>query len=278
MNTAAEIGTFFDNMVSNFGSLYERNDSRKLRLLAAGVASGKDARNVRATLAEIGYDLAAELDAPTTGTGCVECGNEVSLGARYCELCADDLVAAELADALRAPLMLATGTYTLVYAEGTYFTFRVREVKTGKLAGKTVVEHLTGPNNSLDFEPFAFLNPDTINVWKRYERGDMVNRAREIEAIARDDKAGLEAAGLRYAMLSSRCRRCNKVLTVPASVASGFGPDCAALLGVAYGETEPVGGETKASRKTRKPDPMPRETEAKVWQTLAKQASNYAEA
>lgn len=32
------------------------------------------------------------------------------------------------------------------------------------------------------------------------------------------------------------CGRCGRTLTVPASIASGFGPDCAALLGIAQGE------------------------------------------
>jgi len=34
------------------------------------------------------------------------------------------------------------------------------------------------------------------------------------------------------------CARCGRTLTVPASIASGFGPDCAALLGIA--QPEPV--------------------------------------
>jgi hypothetical protein len=42
----------------------------------------------------------------------------------------------------------------------------------------------------------------------------------------RDDRDALEAAGIAYAEMSKRCRRCGRVLTVPTSLHRGFGPDC----------------------------------------------------
>lgn len=172
------------------------------------------------------------------GRICVNC-TEIAIG----EI--EDAAAAELAT---APFVLADGTYTLVYDNDQYFTFRVRSLTRGRLAGKRVVEYLNGPNNELDFQSFAFVNESTINVWRRFEGGSLVNRAREIERIARNDRAGLEAAGLLYAERSGRCRNCNRVLTVPASLAAGYGPDCAANLGIAYGGTE-----TRRRRSTAAP-------------------------
>lgn len=129
---------------------------------------------------------------------------------------------------------LPAGTYTLEYQDGSWFTFRVRIVKSGKLAGKKAVEFLSGPDNTLDFEMFAFVNEGahrtTVNVWQKYEGGDLVNRAREIESTMLKGEA-LEDAGMAYALRSSRCRRCNKVLTVPASIHRGMGPDCAEMGG-----------------------------------------------
>lgn len=184
---------------------------------------------------------------------CVYCDNVCeSRGALVCNDCTEDEIDFELSDALKPALMLSAGTYTLTYLDGTYFTFRVREVKTGSLTGKTIVEYLSGPDNSLDFTAFAMLHTDTINVWKKYEGGDLVNRAREIEAMARNDAAGLEAAGLLYAERSSRCRRCNKVLTVSASIGAGYGPDCAEILGIPYGQNRPVSGDSKKSRRKSK--------------------------
>jgi hypothetical protein len=162
---------------------------------------------------------------------CEGCGVEVTGTVRFCEDCtANEIAEIERAareELLNTPAVLNDGTYTMVYADDAYFTFRIRTAKTGKFAGRRLVENLTGPANELDFNAFGFVNDGgTINVWKRFERGPLVNRAREIEAIARNDREALEAAGLRYAQESGRCRNCQKVLTVPASLARGFGPDC----------------------------------------------------
>lgn len=176
---------------------------------------------------------------------CDNCRTQTATApARICGDCSEalaaDFEAAAVADQPEATLN--DGTYTLVYGNGEYFTFRIRIVKTGRLTGKRVVEYLSGPDNGLDFQAFAFVNEGTLNVWSRFERGPLVNRAREIEALARNDREGMETAGLRYAERSSRCRRCNKVLTVPASLTAGYGPDCAAIIGAMYGEaTEPKG-------------------------------------
>jgi len=180
---------------------------------------------------------------------CEGCGAEFPIPTgqfiyRFCADCSENLVN-DFEDAAAVDLpdfVLDDGTYTLVYEDaldgsGQHFTFRVRMVKTGRLEGKRVVEYLNGPDNSLDFQAFAFVNANSLNVWKKFERGSLVNRAREIEAVARQDRAALEAAGLLYAERSSRCRRCNKVLTVPASLAAGYGPDCAAIIGIQYGAT-----------------------------------------
>lgn len=161
----------------------------------------------------------------------------VAPGLKFCADCSEAEVAEFEAEAAAdAPdFVIDDGTYTLVYDGDTYFTFRIRTAKTGKFAGKRLAEYLNGPDNSLDFQAFGFVNTHTINVWRRFENGHLVNRAREIEAVARNDREALESAGLLYAERSSRCRRCNKVLTVPASLAAGYGPDCAARIGIAYG-------------------------------------------
>lgn len=180
--------------------------------------------------------MRADLRSAPEFTACA-CGSQIEDGARFCEDCTEYEIEAELADATRPAMVLDDGTYTLIYETDSYFTFRIRTVASGRLAGKRVAEYLNGPDNEVDFQAFAFVNTHTLNVWHRFERGPLVNRAREIEAMARQDRAGMEAAGLRYAERSSRCRRCNKVLTVAASLMSGYGPDCAAHLGVAYGST-----------------------------------------
>jgi hypothetical protein len=174
-----------------------------------------------------------------TGPVCLDCGKPVVSPATRCHDCSED-IAVSFEDAARidqedkpkAELLIADGTYTMEYRDGDHFTFRVRSIKRGNLAGKRIVEFLSGPDNSLDFTAFAMVNTNSINVWKRFERGELVNRAREIESLACGLDNELENAGIAYALKSSRCRRCNKVLTVPASIHAGYGPDCAGKIGL----------------------------------------------
>lgn len=195
---------------------------------------------------------------PFTPAHCEKCGR-ANVIARFCGDCSEDMVAdieaaaaaetRELIDELlrERPILLPLGTYTMGLADGTHFTFRVRDVMSGRLAGKRIVEYLFGPNNSLDFRAFATVNANSINVWRRFEGGKLVQRAREIEVLARGDAAGIEAAGLLYAVKSQRCRRCNRVLTVEESVTTGYGAVCAAIVGVAYGDVDPRITHAKAA-------------------------------
>lgn len=176
------------------------------------------------------------------------CTATVEGDARFCVDCSER----QADEAMRAqPGVLNDGTYTIVYGDDSYFTFRIRVASSGRLQGRRLIEFLSGAQNELDFTAFGFVNDATINVWHRFERGHLVNRAREIEALSRNDRDALEAAGLRYAERSSRCRRCNRVLTVPASLAAGFGPDCADLLGISYGATAPTSGQGRTTRRRR---------------------------
>ena len=118
------------------------------------------------------------------------------------------------------------GTYTIVYSTGDHFTFRVKALTTGSLAGKTIVEYLAGPDNDNDFVGFGFIDPPTarVSVWKRYQHGDMPRKAYHIRNMFNNGAA--ESAGMAYAMRAGRCRRCNRTLTVPASIHRGYGPEC----------------------------------------------------
>lgn len=123
--------------------------------------------------------------------------------------------------------MITDGTYTLVYKDGTHFTFAIETAKKGNLTGKRIVSILTGPDNEADFTGIAFLSDSGhVNLWKRsLSDAKTVTRAGHLNTLfTMPDR--LESAGLAYAMRSSRCRRCRRTLTVPASVHAGYGPEC----------------------------------------------------
>jgi hypothetical protein len=125
---------------------------------------------------------------------------------------------------------LQDGFYTVVFADDSYRTLRVRtQAKDARFApGEQVVAFLSGSDNESDYQGFAFLKPNgTFNVWKRFKENDSLARALQVLVTVP------EAAGQEYALRSGRCRRCNRTLTVPASINRGFGPDCAEMVGVA---------------------------------------------
>lgn len=117
------------------------------------------------------------------------------------------------------------GTYTLVYKDGSHFTFEVKTAIKGALVGKRIVSYLAGSDNESDYMGFAFLNDDKVNVWKKFRGGILDTRARHLEILFNMPER-LEEAGMAYALNSGCCRRCHRTLTVPASIHRGYGPEC----------------------------------------------------
>lgn len=115
------------------------------------------------------------------------------------------------------------GYYTVTFPCGTHRTFRLYTQRKGKLAGKRILALLIGPDNTADYENFAFLTQGTVGfaVWKRFanqrqaEYAAMLWKMLEGEII--DGHELIEAR---------RCRVCNRKLTTPESNAEGIGPTC----------------------------------------------------
>jgi hypothetical protein len=117
------------------------------------------------------------------------------------------------------------GIYTIAYPGGKHRTLRVKTPLKGNLANRTILEFLSGSDNTSDYTGFAFLDGQTIRLWRRFaESGDLLEAAK---VLVKDP----ETAGLLYAEESGRCYRCNRLLTVPASLHRGLGPVCAGVFG-----------------------------------------------
>lgn len=126
---------------------------------------------------------------------------------------------------------LLDGYFTLEYADGRpHRTLRIETPDKGSLAGKTILSYLAGPNNTDDYVSFAFVDVERrrVNLWKRFSGNHDLLEAAQI--LLGDPRK----AGLAYALESNRCFRCNRTLTVPASVHRGLGPICSGVVGNAY--------------------------------------------
>jgi Family of unknown function (DUF6011) len=120
------------------------------------------------------------------------------------------------------------GIYTVVYPNGEHRTLRVKVWEKKDGASSIVIGFLSGCDNESSYTYFGFLTEDNdVRFFRRFayeQSNERLARIRKaVATIAGDPKA----AGLAYALNSSRCCRCNRTLTVPASIHNGMGPECA---------------------------------------------------
>jgi len=115
-----------------------------------------------------------------------------------------------------------------------HYTFKVSKVENDK-GTVFFVKVLTGPDNSLDYTYLGMLLPQNgeIKITKKskYSDNSYVVRllSRTIKALWQDREADILAAGFDIHH-EGRCGRCGRKLTVPESVKTGLGPECAGRI------------------------------------------------
>lgn len=109
-------------------------------------------------------------------------------------------------------------------ATGKRYTYRVRKAEKVEMFFVSV---LTGSDNEGDYEYFGFIRNGAFNLGKA-DKVRVTANAPSVHAF----RWAFErlAAGVMPDKLSiwheGRCARCSRLLTVPESIASGFGPEC----------------------------------------------------
>lgn len=129
-------------------------------------------------------------------------------------------------DTSGSPADFADGTYTVVREDG-YETIKVRTGKTGHWEGRKIISYLAGPDNEADYVSFGELERGEVKVWKKYQTETMRSKVRAAEFLVRGSSEDVAKAGHQYALVSGRCYKCGRTLTVPASINRGLGPECA---------------------------------------------------
>lgn len=139
---------------------------------------------------------------------------------------------AEITNANHAKAFLTAGKATLTIvsvATEKRFTFRVLAADNGD---GFFVRVLVGSDNENDYAGIGFLNTKkpVPKFWPA-KHGKRPDAAAAFEWFARNlfERGGLSAKAKLYH--EGRCGRCARLLTVPSSIASGIGPECASKLG-----------------------------------------------
>ena len=132
----------------------------------------------------------------------------------------------------RAFLIGGNATVTLVSTKtGTRFTYKVRASDDGEVF---FVSLLSGPDNEGDYSYLGRIARGIFWAGRKVPKpGDVGPDAPSSKAFAWLWKA-LMRDSLPDAVEvwhEGRCARCNRKLTVPSSISSGFGPECAGKAG-----------------------------------------------
>ena len=135
--------------------------------------------------------------------------------------------------------------FTLV-GTGSRFTYKVnrKDPEPGSRYTQPTyfVALLTGSNNETDYSYLGLLDPTTGQV--RLTKGSrMTPDAPAVKAITWALPlifAGKKMPPSFAIMHEGRCGRCGRTLTVPESIITGFGPDCAEKMGLAFGPALPA--------------------------------------
>lgn len=122
---------------------------------------------------------------------------------------------------------LANGFYTMTFPDGSHRTFRIRTEPGGKLKGKRTIALLIGPDNTDEYESFAFIEESGPAIWKRFVKHKQAEHAALLWDLAKGEL--IEGYELR---ISKRCLACNRPLTTPESIDLGYGPLCRERLGI----------------------------------------------
>lgn len=119
-----------------------------------------------------------------------------------------------------------------------HYTYRVRKAKANdRWPEAWFINLLTGPENTADYQPIGKVDPQTgeVRLTRNSKFTDdtwpvrLINRA--LIRLWKGEGQALEAAGFKMHH-EGRCCRCGRLLTVPESIESGIGPECASRMGV----------------------------------------------
>jgi hypothetical protein len=125
-------------------------------------------------------------------------------------------------------------TFTVECPDGDHYTYKVQMVPGNEQYPNDAyfVKTLIGPDNTSAYAYMGRLSPDTGAVTvtaksKQFEeqyRFRLLNRI--LARVWADDHAAYEQHGFKTHH-EGKCGRCGRTLTVPESIQSGIGPECA---------------------------------------------------
>ena len=162
-------------------------------------------------------------------------------------------------------------TFTLRSAKtGARFTYKVEASDDGL---RHFVKVLTGPDNRKDYSYFGFFDgPEFVHAKKKTRITPDAPSAKAFSWFAQQLRKGQLHEALEV-YHEGRCAACNRALTTPESVRTGFGPDCSERLGI----TRIVCSDPELDHVVAAPKGKTRKASPKAEKLIAEGAVNAAE-
>lgn len=140
-------------------------------------------------------------------------------------------------------LTAGNATFTLVSRKsGARFTYKARTPRGDKDKGRIIfVSLLNGPDNTSDYQYIGQIFPQKSVEYVHGKKARARREAPSVQLITWFTRQ-LAGNGAKLDQVEfwheGTCGRCGRKLTVPESIDTGLGPECAALLGRAWGKAK----------------------------------------
>lgn len=124
-------------------------------------------------------------------------------------------------------------------------TFRIKTIKAGKFKGQRIVSHMEGSINTAEYKWFARVIDNKIVVFGRLTANKPDGKKSDevaFGALLTDLMVNNgQRFGYKYEMKCSlNCLRCNRLLTNPTSLTTGYGLECLTQAGLRPAKTKRV--------------------------------------
>lgn len=142
---------------------------------------------------------------------------------------------------------------TISNGRGEHFTFKIVEWKRrdndSRQTKRFSVAVLVAPDNEKDYAPLGILYTSTWTLYPSSRPDAVTSTSKQFKVaewmfshIAKEQEFSGKSSGysLRH---DGRCGRCALKLTTPESIDTGYGPECASVMGVEWKES-PIDTET----------------------------------
>lgn len=124
-------------------------------------------------------------------------------------------------------VMGGNALFTVRLLNGKHYTYKV--LQNSKQPEFFNVSYLYGPDNTSNYKQFGYIKIE--NGSPVFYRKSVHDHAEVFDIIFLDLSIGLQTPGVEI-YHSGRCCRCGRILTVPESIVSGIGPECAFKMSI----------------------------------------------